>query len=128
MYQFPIGVMLDSFRMDTKDAIKKAVAIGTKGIQMYATNGEHAPENLSMAQRKELLDCMKSNGLVFSAICGDLGMGFGNPEKNEMLIEKSKRILELAKDLECDIVTTHIGVVPEDTKHPRYQIMQEACG
>lgn len=128
MYQFPIGVMLDSFRMDTKDAIQKAVAIGAKGIQMYATNGEHAPENLSTAQRKELLDCMKSNGLVFSALCGDLGMGFGNPEKNGMLIEKSKRILELAKDLECDIVTTHIGVVPEDTKHPRYRIMQEACG
>lgn len=128
MYQFPIGVMLDSFRTDTKDAIQKAVAIGAKGIQMYATNGEHAPENLSTAQRKELLDCMKSNGLVFSALCGDLGMGFGNPEKNGMLIEKSKRILELAKDLECDIVTTHIGVVPEDAKHPRYQIMQEACG
>ena len=25
-------------------------------------------------------------------------------------------------------MTTHIGVVPEDKNHPRYQIMQEACG
>ena len=128
MYEFPIGVMLDSFRLDTLSAIKKAAEIGAKGIQMYATNREHAPENMSVTARKELLDIMKSHGLVFSAICGDLGMGFGNPEKNPMLIEKSKRILELAKDLECDIVTTHIGVVPEDRSHPRYQIMQEACG
>lgn len=128
MYQFPIGVMLDSFKLETNEAIKKASEIGAKGVQMYATSGEHAPENMSVLARKELLDRMKSNGLVFSAICGDLGMGFGNPEKNSMLIEKSKRILDLAKDLECNIVTTHIGVVPDDKNHPRYQIMQEACG
>lgn len=128
MYQFPIGVMLDSFKMDTNAAMKEAVKIGAKGVQMYATKGEHAPENMSATQRKELLNRMKDNGLVFSALCGDLGMGFGNPQKNPELIEKSKRILELAKDLECNIVTTHIGVVPSDVNHPRYQIMQEACG
>ena len=128
MYQFPIGVMLDSCKLETNEAIKKAAEIGAKGVQMYATRGEHAPENMSASARKELLDRMKSSGLVFSALCGDMGMGFWNPEKNPMLIEKSKRILDLAKELECDIVTTHIGVVPEDKNHPRYQIMLEACG
>ena len=34
MYQFPIGVMLDSFRLDTKQAIEKAAEIGAKGIQI----------------------------------------------------------------------------------------------
>lgn len=128
MYQFPIGVMLDSFKLETNEAIKKAAEIGAKGVQMYATTGEHAPENMSAQARKELLKRMKDQGLVFSAICGDLGMGFGKEDKNPELIEKSKRILELAKDLECDIVTTHIGVVPQDKNHPRYQIMQDACG
>lgn len=128
MYQFPIGVMLDSFKLETNEAIKKAAEIGAKGVQMYATTGEHAPENMSSEARKELLKRMKDQGLVFSAICGDLGMGFGKEDKNPELIEKSKRILELAKDLECNIVTTHIGVVPQDKNHPRYQIMQDACG
>lgn len=128
MYQFPIGVMMESFRVSTKEAIQKAAALGAKGLQMYATTGEHAPENLSAAQRKELLDMVKSNGLQFSALCGDFGHGFGNAEKNPELIEKSKRILDLAKDLETDVVTTHIGVVPSDKNHPRYQIMQDACG
>ena len=127
MYNFPIGAMLESFRLDTPEAIKKAAEIGAKGIQMYATYGDHAPENMTTAARKELLDMVKSNGLVFSAICGDLGMGFGNAEKNPQLIEKSKRIMELAKELETDVVTTHIGVVPQDSEHPRYKIMQEAC-
>lgn len=127
MYQFPIGVMLDSFRLDTKQAIEKAAEIGAKGIQMYATKGEHAPENMTKVKIAELKDMMQSNGLVFSAICGDLGMGFGNPELNPELIEKSKRILDLAKELGTDVVTTHIGVVPTDKSNPRYAVMQEAC-
>lgn len=128
MYKFPIGVMLDSFRLDTVEAIKKAAELGAHGLQMYATSGEFAPENMSAQKRRELLDIVKSHGLVFSALCGDLGQGFGNAEKNPHLIEKSKRIMNLAKDLETDIVTTHIGVVPRDKNHPRYKIMQEACG
>ena len=128
MYPFPIGVMLESFRMDTVSAIQKAAQIGAKGIQMYATKGEHAPENMSASARRELLDLMKSNGLVFSALCGDLGKGFSHPELNPALIEKSRRIVEMALDLETNIVTTHIGVVPADPSHPRYAIMQDACG
>ncbi len=127
MYKFPIGVMLDSFRMDAKDAIQKASQMGAKGLQMYATSGEFAPENMTSTKRKEILDMVKSNGLVFSALCGDLGRGFGNRELNAELIEKSKRILDLAKALETNIVTTHIGVVPNDKNHERYKIMQEAC-
>ena len=76
MYNFPIGVMLDSFRLDTKQAILKAAEIGANGLQMYSTNGANAPENLSKEKRRELLDMVKSHGMVFSAICGDLGQGF----------------------------------------------------
>ena len=127
MYQFPIGVMVDSFRCEMHEAIRRAAGIGAKGLQMYATRGDYAPENLTPAARRELLDFVKSQGLVFSALCGDLGKGFTNPELNPALIEKSKRILDLAKDLETDVVTTHIGVIPEDKTCERYAIMQQAC-
>ncbi len=127
MYNFPIGVILESFRLDRSQSIKKAAEIGANGIQMYATEGMNSPENLNAAARKELLKEVKDAGLVFSALCGDLGKGFGNPELNPSLIEKSKRIVDLAKDLETNIITTHIGVVPADPNHDRYKIMQEAC-
>ena len=93
MYKFPIGVMLESFRLDTRAAIAEAAKTGADGVQMYATNGENAPENLTPQKRKELLNFLKDNGLVFSALCGDLGHGFGNRELNPELIEKSKRIV-----------------------------------
>lgn len=127
MFRFPIGVILDSFRTDTPTAIEAARALGADGVQLYCTRGENSPENLTPAKRRELLDRVKSAGLHFSALCGDLGEGFFRPERNPALIERSRRILDLAKDLETDIVTTHIGVVPADPKHPRYGIMQEAC-
>ena len=127
MYHFPIGMMLDSLRMDNKTAIETAAKLGAEGLQLYATKGGNAPENLKGAKRRELLDMVKSNGLCFSALCGDLGEGFWRKERNPELIEKSKRILELAKELETDVVTTHIGVIPEDRNHERYKIMQEAC-
>lgn len=127
MYNFPIGVIVDSFRLPFEDALKKASDIGAAGIQMYATTGDYAPENLSISRRREILDTVKAHGLCFSALCGDLGHGFGDAEHNPEYIEKSKRILDLAKELETDIVTTHIGVVPTDKNHDRYKVMQEAC-
>lgn len=128
MYNFPIGVIIDSFRCEQKEAVVKAAKLGADGIQVYASRGEMAPENFSKEKRKEFLKFVKDNGLVISALCGDLGGGgFTVPENNKLKIEKSKEIIEMAKELETDIVTTHIGVVPEDKNHDRYKIMQEAC-
>lgn len=127
MYDFSIGVMLESFRQPVPTALKKAREAGVAGIQMYAVSGDLTPEKLTGEKRRELLDMVKSEGLVFSALCGDLGKGFHDPELNPGLIEKSMRILDLAKELETDVVTTHIGVVPADPGHERYKVMQEAC-
>lgn len=128
MSDFKIGVIVDSFRVGVKEGIKKAKEVGASGIQVYATSGDMAPENLSPAQRKEFLDIITSHGLVVSALCGDLGgHGFTVREDNAWRIEKSKRIMELALDLNTRIVTTHIGVIPEDKNHPRWGILQEAC-
>lgn len=123
-----IGVITDSFRLGLREGIKKAKDVGAEGIQLYAVRGEMAPENLSPTVRRELLDFIKSHGLEVSALCGDLGgHGFTIHEDNAERIERSKRIMDLAKDLETNIVTTHIGVVPHDVNHDRYKIMQEAC-
>lgn len=128
MNKFSIGVMLESFRQPTDQALDYAKKVGAQGIQVYATYGELSPKTLTPQKQKEFLQKVKDRGLTISALCGDLGRGFGDPEQNPQLIEDSKRILDLAKALETDVVTTHIGVVPGDQNHPRYKIMQDACG
>lgn len=128
MYNFPIGVMLDSFRKPPKEALLLAAASGADGIQLYATHGELAPENMDAAARRDFRSRVADTGLKISAVCGDLGCGFANAALNPELIRRSKLIMELAKELGTDIVTTHIGVVPADKKAERYAIMQDACG
>lgn len=127
MYPFSIGVMLNSFKLETDLALDKAVEVGASGLQVYATKGDFAPENMTADNRRAFLTKCKDRGLVISALCGDLGKGFTNPELNPELIEKSKRIVDLALDLETNIVTTHIGRVPNDKNDPVYSIMQKAC-
>jgi len=128
MKKFSIGVMVDSFRIGLLDGIKKAKEIGAAGIQIYAVQGEMAPENLTASRRKEILDIIESNDLVVSALCGDLGgHGFSVLEDNQLKIEKSKRIMDLAKDLNSNVVTTHIGVIPQESNHLRRKILREAC-
>lgn len=118
--------MVESFRMGFKNGVEKAASLGIEGIQAYATGGELGVDDITDAKLKEALDIVKSNGLVFSAICGDFGHGFMNPEQNKIYVEKSKRVLDLAKKLECNIVTTHIGTVPAEENETK-EIMRKAC-
>jgi len=127
MFKYPIGIMMHSMRVDDKTAIKNAYKMGVQGMQLLATYGEHAPEEMTTTKRKELLDIMQAHNLKFSALCGDFGVGFHNPQTNNQYIEKSKKVIDLALDLGTNIVTTHIGTIPEDENDEKYKIMQEAC-
>ncbi len=122
-----IGAMVESFRLGFRGGVEKAASLGIEGLQAYATTGsELAAENMTEEKIRETLDIVKSNGLVFSALCGDFGHGFMNPDNNKIYVEKSKRVLDLAKKLECNVVTTHIGTVPAEECETK-EIMRKAC-
>ncbi len=123
-----IGVIVDSFNLGVRKGLLKAKEVGAEGVQIYAVSGEMDPAGLSAAARRELKDYIGSLGLEISALCGDLGgHGFQDKHENAQKIEQSKRILDLALDLGTSIVTTHIGVVPQDTKGEVYETMLSAC-
>ena len=73
-----IGAMVESFRLGFRGGVEKAASLGIEGIQAYATDGELAPEKMTAEKIRETLDIVKSNGVVFSAICGDFGYGFND--------------------------------------------------
>ena len=123
-----IGVMVDSFRLSTKEGIRKAAEIGAKGVQIYAVAGEFTPENLTASDIREYRSLLDAEGLAVSALCGDLGgHGFTDPAEIPNTIERSRRIAHLCAELGGKVITTHIGVVPSDPNHPRYAVMQESC-
>jgi L-ribulose-5-phosphate 3-epimerase len=123
-----IGVIVDSFRVGVKEGLLKAKDVGADGVQIYAVNGEMDPANLTTLQRREWKSYIESLRLDISALVGDLaGHGFQDKKENPWKIEKSKRILDLAVELGTQIVTTHIGIVPNDRNGEIYESMHLAC-
>jgi len=123
-----IGVIVDSFRLPLREGLRRAEEVGAEGVQIYAVAGEMDPDNLSLSARRELKEFIRSLGLEISALCGDLGgHGFAREEELEWRIAKSKQIMDLAVELGASVVTTHIGVIPEDTSDPAYRSIKAAC-
>lgn len=123
-----IGAMVESFQVGLDAGLKAAAEVGAQGVQMYATAGETHPDNLDTAGRRELLAKVNDLGLEFAAICGDFGgHGFQIAEDNPERVAASKKVMDLGLELKCNVVTTHIGVVPSDKSHPRYAVMADAC-
>lgn len=122
-----IGVMLESLRKGSfREGVEAVAALGLDGIQVYCVDWSELNYKISSEKAKEYLDIVKSNGLVFSALCGDFATGFLDGEKNPEIVDKSKRVLEVAKMLECDVVTTHIGTLTdEETK--KKEDARKAC-
>ncbi|MBQ3235297.1 MAG: sugar phosphate isomerase/epimerase [Clostridia bacterium] len=126
-----IGIITDCFKSTHEEGIKKAAMLGLSGVQIYATTGDFSPE-LSDEKKAEYKKLLKDNNLVVSALCGDMGgFGFERAEDNPERIEKTKKIVDLAVEFGTNVVTTHIGVIPEDKSNPRYKVMLDAlteCG
>ncbi len=121
-----IGAMVESFRLGFRESVEKAASLGIEGIQAYATDGDINPATITNDQKKEFIDIVKSNGLVFSALCGDWGYGFDDPDRNADFIERSKRALDLSNEFGCGIVTTHVAHIDLE-ECPRKEIMRKAC-
>ena len=126
-----IGVITDCFKKTHEEGICEAARLGLSGVQIYATTGEFSPA-LSAEKKAEYKRLLQEKGLVISALCGDMGgYGFEKATDNADRVEKTKRIIDLAVEFGSNIVTTHIGVIPDDKTHPRYQVMLNAlteCG
>ena len=129
-----LGVISDCFKRPMAESIALAGALGLEGIQMYAVGGDICPDALLTNEKKlaEYKELLKKHGLTVSALCGDLGgHGFERKAENPERIEKTKRIVDLAVAFDTRVVTTHIGVIPEDETSEKYQTMLAAlkeCG
>lgn len=118
-----IGVMADSFRKENFAlGLAAAKAVGADGIQIYA---DEKIKSCDKPALKEMRRMAEDDGLVFSAVCGDFGCDmYYNGDR--ALIDAEKRIMESAKILGADVVTTHIGVVTEE-RDDRYESILSVC-
>lgn len=124
---FKIGTLADWFGVGLLEGIRESQRCGAAGVQIYAAD-ELDPRTITREKREEVKKVLRESRQEVTALCGELG-GFGLEKKEEHGEKLSylRKAVELANDLECGVITTHIGVVPADKNHPRYAVMQEAC-
>ena len=136
MAKFKIGVMTDSFKLPFEEGLAKAAEVGASGIQLYVVEGENKYDTFDDAKVERVRALLERYGLVISAVCGDFGgHGFERADENAWKIPASKAVADLAVRLGTKVVTTHIGVVPEDKNDVNkcdkdceaYQNMVSAC-
>ncbi|HOV73350.1 MAG TPA: sugar phosphate isomerase/epimerase family protein [Candidatus Hydrogenedentes bacterium] len=120
-----VGIITASLPMEMKAALRKAKEIGAHGVQLWVANNELDPRNLSQSGRRELVHYMAALGLERSALCGDIG-GFADPATVDARIAHTKEMFDLCVDLGTPILTTHIGVVPEDPSGRAYAVLAGA--
>lgn len=126
---FKIGTLADWFGLGLLEGIRESSRCGATGVQIYAA-GEFDPRTTATdSVVKEVISVARASGQTITALCGELGgYGLEKAEDNAAKIDYLKQVLVLADRLDCRIVTTHVGVVPKDRSHPRYEVMLNAMG
>lgn len=126
MNRLKVGAFLSSFRLDLKNALAQAQAIGLAGIQLSNLRDEINIEDISEKRANELVRIFKEHGLVISAVCGDIG-GFAVEDEREAgtRVARTRRIMDNTRQLGVAIVQTHIGRIPEDFNDKKAVIMRK---
>jgi L-ribulose-5-phosphate 3-epimerase len=113
-------------------------AIGCTSVQPWIVNVEYTPcvldpEVGSERDRNAAVKAAKELGLSFSGFCAQLkgSKTYGGLEEKDGLewrIEKTKQALTGAAEMGGPVITTHAGLIPEDTEDPAYQTLLRSVG
>ena len=123
---FKIGTLADWFGAGVINGIRESEKCGASGVQLYAA-GELDPRSVSpdliRKVRQTAGDCRQQ----IVALCCELGgYGLEKEEDNAEKISYLEKCAALALKFDCRILTTHVGVIPEDKNDPVYQTMLKA--
>ncbi|MEG2931415.1 MAG: sugar phosphate isomerase/epimerase [Ruthenibacterium sp.] len=124
---FKIGTLADWFHVGLLDGIRASESCGASGVQIYA-GGELDPRTVTAQQLAQVKSTVRACHQSVTALCGELGgHGFEIKADNAEKLDYIKKTIDLALSLDCNIVTTHIGRVPQDETSERWHAMREAC-
>lgn len=121
-----IGVFADNLGLPVREGVEKAAELGAACFQVFTTRGELLPERLTAEGRRDFKRFYEALGLELSATCCDFFTGFVEAEKNPERIARTKPQIDLAADLGVGVITTHIGVIPEDEGEPAWSAAMSA--
>lgn len=121
-----IAVMNSSFRKPFRATLKLARRMGITGIQINLY-GSLDVDRMNEKRINRIKALLNQYQLEITAFCGDMGgHGFMRADENKTKVPKTMRMIDLAKKMGVSVVTTHIGIIPDDPNHPVYQTLHSA--
>lgn len=119
-----IGALSSSLRRPFPMTLEAYAEMGLQGIQLLAQVEFMLADDKRLAEHKAMID---SYGLTVSAVCGDICRTHFSVECEwEDRVNVHKKVVDLAAKFDSRIITTHIGVVPEDQNDPVYEMMAKS--
>lgn len=122
-----IGALVNSFRRPLAQALAMASDMGLEGVQLSVNGGETAVEKMTDEKIRDIKSMLKRYNLEISAFCGDMGKpGYCDAKLNPERVTRTKKMIDLAEKMGVKVITTHIGVIPENKDLPTYKALRGA--
>jgi len=121
-----IGILVTSLRLPLEEAVGTAARLGAEGLQLWTAGGQLDPDESSDTVRRDLTRLIGREGLEVSALCADYGRPYTSEENVRWLVPRIQDQMALAMAFGTRIITTHIGVIPEDRESPEWKTLYSA--
>jgi len=123
---FKIGTLADWFGVGVIEGIRESERCGACGVQLYAS-GELDPRVATEPFLQLVKNTARECHQEIVALCCELGgYGLEREEDNPEKIAYLKQCADMALELDCRILTSHVGVIPDDPSDPVYPVMVDA--
>ena len=124
-----LGIDIEDLRQDVRRGIKKAAELEFRAVELSATQGQAAPDTLGASGRRDLARFADSLGIKLSALTADMpALRITHPTTVEERIDRTTRILDLARDLGVPVVTTGFGALTDPQSGKPSELAIEALG
>ncbi len=105
-----LAVCLDDFGAPPKEALRAASELGFRCVQIGAMHGPISPGQLDESGRRHLRRFAEGLGLQIIALRVDFGgLRFLDASRTDYCIDHTRRVLELARELNVPMVSAPLG-------------------
>lgn len=117
-----LAVATRCFSLPLKDALRAAAGCGATGVQLDARE-ELKPGELTDTGRRQLLHSLSERGLSIASLAFPTRRSFYDEDELDGRVAAARRVMDLAWQLKCPVVTARIGKVPEDKQGRSYRVL-----
>nr|WP_088327343.1 sugar phosphate isomerase/epimerase family protein [Bacillus cereus] len=122
-----LGMFLNTKHIEVNEGIKKAREWGLEYIQLYAMNSTFNLVNISKVQWNTLKENLAFNEIQVPSLAISFEENGIIGTEAECAIESFKYITDKGLRLGANIVTAHIGKIPDDENSEYYDKMIRVC-